>query len=293
MRGCDAASFLQGQFTNNLRSEVAHSCTYGLFLDRKGKVQADGFVLQAGENDFRILSYESDGVALRDRLDAFVIADDVEIAASTGEVVGISFLGEKAVGWLEAQVGRPGTGRFLPMESGWVFEGRRSLGSQLEWILREELLADALIRLRADGLSELGPDAMEKGRMQSRIPSIPREIGPADLPQEGGLEGDAISFTKGCYLGQEVMARLRAMGRVRRSLASVHVTGDLVVPARLYDGDREVGELRSIVAGEGAGVNGMALIRTEGVGRELSIVPGGPIRVEISGWPIEDDHGRR
>ncbi|MEZ5277761.1 MAG: folate-binding protein [Opitutaceae bacterium] len=291
VRGSDAASFLQGQFTNDLRAKIAHSCTYGLFLDRKGKVRADGFVMQAGENDFRILSYESDGADLRERLEAFVIADDVEIGDKTGEVEGIAFLGEEAVGWLETQVGRPGPGQFLEVDSGWVFQGRRSLGPQLEWILPGDLVEDALNRLRADGLVELERPVMERERIRSRAPSIPREIGPSDLPQEGGLERDAVSFTKGCYLGQEVMARLRAMGRVRRSLVAVHVAGHPAVPARLYDGDREVGELRSVVPGDGIGVNGMALIRTEAVGRELSIEPGGPARVVISGGAIEDDHG--
>ena len=92
------------------------------------------------------------------------------------------------------------------------------------------------------------------------IPSVPGDIGPADLPNEGGLEADAISYSKGCYLGQEVMARIKSLGRVRRTL--VRVTGTVAppaVPAGLWQGERREGELRSAAPTPG-GFDGLALV---------------------------------
>jgi tRNA-modifying protein YgfZ len=90
---------------------------------------------------------------------------------------------------------------------------------------------------------------MERRRIAAGIPAVSVDVGPSDLPNEAGLEADAISFTKGCYLGQEVMARLKSMGQVRRRLLRVRgERGDFpALPAALYLGARQVGELRSAV----------------------------------------------
>ena len=87
---------------------------------------------------------------------------------------------------------------------------------------------------------------MESLRIQSGIPSVPMDIGPGDLPQEGGLERDAISFTKGCYLGQEVMARLKSMGHVQRRLFKVGGQGESPIAGiKVLCGGQNVGELRT------------------------------------------------
>ena len=91
------------------------------------------------------------------------------------------------------------------------------------------------------------------------------------MPNEGGLETEAISYTKGCYLGQEVMARLKSMGKVRRQLARVCGAGQPPqLPAPVFQAGRKVGEVRSVVS-EGAGWIGLALVsllqvrRTDGL----------------------------
>ena len=77
------------------------------------------------------------------------------------------------------------------------------------------------------------------------------------------MEGDAISFNKGCYLGQEVMARLQSMGRVRRRLIPVRVVGPASAPCPLLQGSESVGELRTHIRGYDGEINGMAMIRAE------------------------------
>src|SRR5690606_5418111 len=103
---------------------------------------------------------------------------------------------------------------------------------------------------------------LERVRIQAGVPAVPRDLGIGDLPAEGGLDEEAISFTKGCYLGQEVMARLRSMGRVRRRLMRVSSPQGAcpAVPADVYHGDRRIGEVRSAVALPAGGWVGLAML---------------------------------
>jgi folate-binding protein YgfZ len=88
------------------------------------------------------------------------------------------------------------------------------------------------------------------------------DVGPSDLPNEAGLETDAISFKKGCYLGQEVMARLQSMGRVRRRLRRVRSRGPAIPApgAALFCGGRPAGEMRSAVVDGAGGAIGLAML---------------------------------
>jgi folate-binding protein YgfZ len=120
-------------------------------------------------------------------------------------------------------------------------------------------------------------------RISSGIPSVPADIGPSDLPNEGGLDRDAISYSKGCYLGQEVMARIKSLGRVRRTLVRVRGAGEApALPAALWRGDRREGEIRSAIPGPG-GFEGIALVSVAGAasGAPLSLAAGAPNSIEI------------
>jgi folate-binding protein YgfZ len=117
------------------------------------------------------------------------------------------------------------------------------------------------------------------------LPEIPAELGPGDLPNEGGLEHEAISFTKGCYLGQEVMARLHNLGQVRRRLFVVEAlapAGELTRGTVLFAGEKRVGELRSLLADESPAL-GLAMVHTDHVtvGDELGSAPGGARAVRV------------
>jgi hypothetical protein len=117
------------------------------------------------------------------------------------------------------------------------------------------------------------------------VPAIPAEFGPGDLPQEAGLETVAISFTKGCYLGQEVMARLQAMGQVRRRL--VRVAGLGLAPAagvELLQAGRRVGELRA-AEHYGTGWLGLAMVNLLGLDRAAEICLAGGGAVSLVDYP--------
>jgi folate-binding protein YgfZ len=266
LTGEDAANFLQGQFTNDIRMVRADTGAYGLWLNVKGKVVADGFVLRgAAENEFLLVSYFSPAVVLRERLESHVIADDVSIADETEHWHGVSIVGDPGT----AVAAKASVLDIRP------FAGRRIRGPNTEWVF-PSTARDMVIRLTTSlGMRAMTPDEVERRRIAAAIPAVPADIGPGDLPNEGGLEVDAISYTKGCYLGQEVMARLKSMGQVRRRLLRVEGKSDKpALPAPLFLGAKQVGELRSAVGTE-AGFIGLAMVSLLHVtaGSELALAP--------------------
>lgn len=241
--GEDSASFLQGQFTNDLHQSGKAEGVYGLWLNQKGKVLADSFVREVSALDFRVVSYFSPASVIRERLEAYIIADDVTVDDLTGAMEGVTFFGAASV--------------TVP-EGAWWFSGRRGGPVQVEMIYPGS--SAAAVDARREGAVELSAAEVARRRIAAVIPAVPADIGPAELPNEGGLETDAISYTKGCYLGQEVMARLKSMGQVRRRLVRVRGNGLVpAVPAPVFQGGRRVGEVRSVAADGGSWI-GLALV---------------------------------
>jgi len=257
--GEDAFLFLQGQFTQDLQPCLkGESFAYGLWLNQKGKVLGDSFVLRSGDS-WLCMSVHSAADVIRERLEAYVIADDVTIEDVTSSWTGMAAWGEAAGEALVGKVGRIPTSPsgLIETAGGFIFEGRRAKGPSWEWLYP----AVAEAATAGLGASEVGFEDMERLRIAAGIPSVPRDIGPEDLPNEGGLERDAISYSKGCYLGQEVMARLKTMGQVRRRLMVVEGSSALPakLPATLFADGKKLGELRSAVR-MGDGFIGLAMI---------------------------------
>jgi tRNA-modifying protein YgfZ len=281
--GEDAANFLQGQFTNELRGLAPRSAVYGLWLSLKGKVIADSFIVgaetatdnrtkgPAATNEagnaaaqFWIGSYFSPGAVIHERLESHVIADDVIIEDQTDAWVGLSVWGSVNAAELP-----PGVV---------LFSGRRSREPNLEIVFPRAI--EATVRARLGPLLEIDATEMARRRIAAGIPAVPVDVGPNDLPNEAGLETAAISYTKGCYLGQEVMARLKSMGQVRRRLLRVGgVFGTLpTLPAPLFAGARQVGEWRSAAPDGEGGVIGLAMLSLMHVpaGAKLALAANGP-----------------
>jgi hypothetical protein len=245
--GDDSEAFLQGQFTNELRQPKDVS-VYGLWLNQKGKVLADSYVLKRKDKEFAVASVASSAAVIRARLEEYIVADDVTLADETTRVHALAVSGKRCGELIRECLGvAPSPGQFLQRDELMLFPGRRSRDENYELIGSETVVADARHKLLALGGLEAAADEMEFMRISAGMPSIPQDIGPGDLPNEGGLEDEAISFTKGCYLGQEVMARLKNMGQIRRRLHIIEGPGAaLVASAPLYQGERQVGQVRSV-----------------------------------------------
>ncbi len=264
--GPDAFDFLQGQFTNDLRELDRSPAVYGLWLNAKGKVMADSFILRgASPQEFYVISYFSPATVIRERLESHLIADDVTLTDETAEW------------WGYAVVGSPAN---PPLQAGadlLVFPGRRGWPAQAEWLSRGPK--------EFPGARLLTVAEMERARLDAGIPAVPMDLGPGELPNEGGLDVAAVSYTKGCYLGQEVMARLKSMGQVRRQLLRVIGAGPVPAkPAVLYQGGKKIGELRSAITTGDREFRGLALLSLLTLDREsgFSLAPAEAARVQLA-----------
>lgn len=260
--GEDARAFLQGQFSQKLPAgETTISSghvAYGLWLAAKGRVLADSFALVGGPAEVWLVSQFSAAADIRAHLEKHIVADDVVIEDRTADWHGLALGGDSAAAWLRANAGEelPGAGEFAHASGGgFIFPGRRGAGESWEW------LAPISSVFPTKGVPpEISAAALERMRITAGVPAVPTDIGPSDLPHEGGLDADAISYTKGCYVGQEVMARLRT-GTIRRRL--LHVRGPAEPPTRgtaLFQGGKKVGELRTTCADGTGGWFGLALL---------------------------------
>ena len=243
--GEDARDYLQSQFSQDIREIKPGDSAYGLFLSLKGKVRADGFVYGLQNDEFAVVSYHCPLEELADLLEENVIADDVEfqlVQAGGSYIIKEREKPERPEGTL-------------------VFPGR--------WMKAEHW--DVILPKNEKTLENCrSAQELEQIRLQDGVIAVPQDIGPEELPQEGGLEEVAVSFNKGCFLGQEVMARLKAMGKVQRRIYQVQ--GDGVVPTsgeKILCGGAEAGELRSVCQGKATQTwQGLALLRRKFVENE-------------------------
>jgi len=275
--GPDANTYLSGQFTQEIRV-APRGAAYGLWLNQKGKVLGDSHIVKLAENDYLVFSAALTAAALRQRLEDYLIADEVVLEDQADRWGAFLLWGAQVAQAVERLAGYPlAAGAAAPVEGSWVF---RAWGRN-DWmclLFPTDQTASWRARLSAAGGEESSLEVAERERILSGIPAVPADIGPEDLPNEGGLEVTAISYTKGCYLGQEVMARLKNLGQVRRKLHRVRGGGAVPAPrAPLHQGGRRVGELRS-VAPEAGGFVGLALLSLVNLDPRapLSLGEGGP-----------------
>ncbi|MEY3529902.1 MAG: hypothetical protein RLZ70_970 [Verrucomicrobiota bacterium] len=252
--GEDAAAFLQGQCTADLR---AVSLVDALWLNRKGRVLAHTVVSKEADGTFLLLAPRLTAAALIAVVTANVIADDV---IATDESAGW----RRWVAW--GEIPTAGAAR--------VFATQRF--GVPAWDVLTPAGAAAPATLAA--LAEL-----EALRIQSGVPSVPDDCGANEFPQECGLE-PWVSYTKGCYLGQEVMARIQSMGSLRRILRRVaSVDGaSLAAGSELSVEGKVVGKVRSA-----AGPYGLALVGLDlPVGTVCATVSGGVVLGAPAALPL-------
>lgn len=323
VRGEDAFSYLQSQVTADLRAAGEQWVRYALWLDARGYVQADTFILRETADSFLLFSYDTPAEQLETIVLSNVIADDVEIehlgavyrhwalwaqtsadaksAPKEGEGAATSApkgdsVGEKSAP-KESDAGatlsflppvvQPQEGRFCvvsvhnaegkPALPALLFAGRNASVANYDLLIPQSAALPAFASL----LAEVAWGQRQERRIVDGVPAVPADIGPGDLPQEGGdLVKSAVSTAKGCYLGQEVIARWHATGQVRSGLFRVQRLADelaegsvAALPVRLYAGAKPVGELRSYAPHSGAG---LALLRLHRLGdaRELALEAG-------------------
>jgi len=282
--GEDALVFLQGQVTQDLKTPPDGAAVYGLWLSQKGRVVADSTFFKVNEREVWVLSHGTASAVIRERMESYIIADDVVVDDFTEGASGLVAFGARAIAWMQQRFSSPfQPGKWLRREGGddgsevgFVFQGRRGIEPCWEWVSSGRLELPPV-----DAGETLPLQDVERARINAGIARIPYDLGPGELPNEGGLEDLAISYTKGCYLGQETMARLKSLGQVRRRLMRIRGSGvaPSVRPQPLFQKGKRVGELRTTVPLTEGGFAGFALFTL------LSFDPTAPVSLAVDGAP--------
>lgn len=246
VRGEDAAEFLQNQGTADVRGADG-LCRYSLFLDHKGMVQSDARVLRLGEESFLLIRYAPDGDSLREKLERHIIADDVETEDLTGRYR------------LEVRESTPverelSPGSFVRDGEAFLMTGRLWGAGTVERLVPREEPLDEAVRW-------VDEEAATLRRLRAGIPLVGVDLTAENTPLEGGLLS-AISFEKGCYLGQEVVARQHRLGRSRKKLVRVESDSALRAGQVLELGGKEVGTVTSAAALEDGSWLGLAMVKS-------------------------------
>jgi len=255
---------LQGQFTNDLSGAIG-LVAFGLWLNQKGRVFADSTLLRIGPDEWLALSVSIPPGGLIRRLNDYIIADEVDVADVSAQWRSLTLWGENTDALCAVVAATPPPrGQFGRIDGGFVF-GTRQPTPDAIWLTAPAGEFDAVMeKIRGANAREAAPEQYTRERLRHRVPAVPEDLGPADFPQEGGIAGEAVSFTKGCFLGQEVMARLKNRGQVRRRLEVLQGAGAPPTNGTaLFQAGKKIGETRS-AATDGEGFLCFAMITLAG-----------------------------
>jgi folate-binding protein YgfZ len=254
VEGPDAAGFLQGLLSNEVAGLPTGGATRALLLDAKGRVQADLRVRRDAADAFTLVLDPAAGPLVAELLDRYHFSEDLEL-----------------IGPEEADT------LTLPSASAAVAAGADVVVPSILPGAVEAVVDDPGAAIAALGLPEAPADALETARVAAGAARVGVDTGPSTLVQEACLESVAVSFEKGCYLGQETVARARYRGRVNRRLRGLRLAAGPPAPGGrvLLDG-REVGRMTSAAEVPGVGPAGLAILRREAEeGATVEVEPGG------------------
>jgi folate-binding protein YgfZ len=269
--GPDAAEYLQGQLTNDVEALGAGEGQRAALLDRKGHVQADMRVLRPGEEPEFLIETEPEGIAAAARhLGMYKIGREVEVEDVSGERVVLSLIGPRAAEVAGAPPLPENNCEAIAVAGVDCLAVGTAAGIDLIGASGErERLRAALLEA---GAAEVGAEAAEILRIEAGTPRFGAEIGTETMPAEAGIVEQAVSFTKGCYIGQETVARLHYKGRPNRHLRGLRLSGAAEPGAALRLGEKEVGRLGSAAVSPALGPIGLAIVRREAEpGAELAV----------------------
>jgi folate-binding protein YgfZ len=261
VKGAEAGEYLQGQLTNDVEALKPGEGCYAALLDRKGHMQADMRVLRIAEEEIWI---DTEPVALeatRRHLQTYKVGRDVEVEDVTEERALLSLVGPRS-----AEVaGSPP----LPEHAceRHAVGGVECLAAGTAWGI--DLIAAAADgeRLRnallAVGAAEASPEALEILRIETGTPRFGAEMDSSTMPAEAGIVESAVDFEKGCYIGQETVARLHYKGKPNRHLRGLRLSAPAPAGAQLRLAEREVGQIGGSCVSPAHGPIALAILRRE------------------------------
>jgi folate-binding protein YgfZ len=260
IRGKDRQAFLHNFCTNDVKRLVPGTSCEAFVTNVKGKIVGHG-VIGCAEDELNFVGAPGQAGVIVEHLDRYIIREDVQLVDTTESRVYVLVVGDdetRADAFLSSVL----TGR-----------GAQIVGAD------STALSEIIRKLTERDFVSVEGRAFTAARIESAFPLFGVDFNENNLPQEVGQDREAISFTKGCYLGQETVARIDALGHVNQQLISVRVLGAEMPPAgsELSTAGTVVGRITSVCfSPQLNGVLGMAMVRREAnaIGARLNSVAG-------------------
>ena len=262
LTGGEAAEYLQGQLTNEIEALAPGEGCYAALLDRKGHMQGDMRVLRLADDAIGIGTEAVAADAVIKHLSMYKIGREVTIDDRSGTLAVVSVIGPAAI---ERVVGGPlgpeHAHRELQLGPARVHAAATDVGVDL--IVPREDLPAVIEALAAAGVEPVGEAAAEIVRVESGRPRFGAEMTTATIPQEAGINERAVDFVKGCYIGQETVARLHYRGKPNRNLRGLRPTGPVAAGDPIVLADRELGVVGTAVVSPARVPLALAIVRRE------------------------------
>jgi folate-binding protein YgfZ len=256
--GPDAVEFLQGQVTNDVEALEPGDGCYALLLNPKGRILAEMRALKRTPEELWLVTEQDDAVL--SRLTTYKIGRRVEVGRRSAAI-------RSLIGPLVPDV----VGADAPVREHASAEA--TLAGTEVLLVATDLGVDVVHdparsapledELASRGGERVGEDAAEVVRIERGLPRYGSDMTADNLPGELGLEERAVSFTKGCYVGQEPVARMHYKGHPNRHLRGVELPELVAAGASLYRGEKEVGAITSSCVSPVRGPIALALVRRE------------------------------
>jgi folate-binding protein YgfZ len=297
LTGGDRVRWLNGMVTNNVRDLSVGQGVYAFLLNPQGHILGDMYAYNLGES-ITVDTDSGQAEKILATFDHYIIMDDVEVANLSEQLTALGVAGPKTHEVLLAAGFQISEMQALQVKS-LTWRGAECTlvrGEDAERVSYEIWIAPDTVKrlwdaLLAAGAAPVGSEALELQRIVSGVPRYGVDIRERDLPQETE-QARALNFNKGCYVGQEIVERIRSRGAVHRKFAGFMAEGaaQIAAGAKIVTGEKEVGEITSVALLQlAAGEKMVALgyIRREaGVpGREVTI---GGVKAVVVPLPVSD-----
>ena len=267
LTGSDAKSFLHGQVSNDIEALTPGSGCYAAFLTPKGKMLGDLRILATSDG----LLLDTERISLQELFNMirrFSIGYHVELHKRTLQSGLLSLIGpgSAALASVDGSVLGAEEHAHVPVEIAGVAVRAIRTETGVDVLCDAEATERVRAALEAAGARAVSEAAAETLRIERGRPRYGVDLDDTVIPQEAGLNERAVSFTKGCYVGQETVARLYYRGKPNRHLRGLRVSdgsGPLAAGAELALGKRSVGTITSVTVSPRFGPIGLALVRRE------------------------------
>jgi folate-binding protein YgfZ len=298
--GGDRERWLNGMVTNNIRDLAVGHGVYAFVLNPQGHILGDLYAYNRGDS-LLIDTDQSQSQQLRATFDHYIIMDDVEVIDATDQLTSIGITGPRVREILQAagfEIPELEPLRFV--DANWrnvsvimVRGDNVSVESYELWVPPDQAtgLRDALT---AAGATPVGRAALEFLRVAAGVPRYGQDIRERDLPQETE-QVRAMHFSKGCYVGQEIVERIRSRGNVHRKFTGFEVEGALpALGTKIQADGKDVGEVTSVASlpiASGDRSVALGYIRRE-VATPGKQVQAGAARLSVAALPFPKLFGR-